>query len=101
MAGNHAVARDELVAQAKVGGPVGDEHIVFFEAAFVEQHLNPFAGGEFAFVVLGIYSCLPSPQLGLLTVVEQLLDFLVPVVNKSFPGHIICFYPRRILSIHR
>ena len=51
-AGDHAVAGKHLLLQSEIGGPVGDEAVELHEAAFVEQEVEPLAGGELALLVL-------------------------------------------------
>jgi hypothetical protein len=51
-----------LLVQSEVGGAVGDEAIELDEAAFVEQEIEPLAGGELAFLVL-LSDAIRSPAL--------------------------------------
>jgi len=43
---------------------VGDEHVVLFEAAFVEKHGNALTGGVLALVVLSFYAFFPAAKTG-------------------------------------
>ena len=52
VAGDHAVAGNDLLVQAEVGGAVGDEAVELDEAALVEQEVEPLARGELALLVL-------------------------------------------------
>jgi hypothetical protein len=51
-----AVARDLLRLHAEVGAIVLDEHVIFFEAAGIEQDAQALAGGQPA---LGVLRCDP------------------------------------------
>ena len=44
---------------------MGDEHVVFFERARIEQHAQPFARRQFALAMLGIDAALAAAQSGL------------------------------------
>jgi hypothetical protein len=50
--GDEAVAVDYLFVHAKVMALVADQFIGFLEGGFVEQQVDAFARGEFAFGVL-------------------------------------------------
>ncbi len=74
MAGDHAVARDELVAHSEVAASVGDELVQLLEGARVEQPINPLAGGELAGVALPLLANGTAAELGeLLEVCEAIL----------------------------
>ena len=66
VAGDEAVAEDALVvgAHAEVGAAVGDEFVGLFEAAFVEQEQDAFAGGELAFAMLAFAAFRASALFG-------------------------------------
>src|SRR5690606_26302752 len=53
-AGDHAIAGDDGFTHAEIGGTMGDEHVVFFETARIEQHVEPLAGGELALAMLDV-----------------------------------------------
>mmetsp|Transcript_5902 Transcript_5902/g.14528 ORF Transcript_5902/g.14528 Transcript_5902/m.14528 type:complete len:493 (-) Transcript_5902:134-1612(-) len=53
VAGHDAVAGDLVVGHAEVDAAVLDEHVPLLEAAFVEQQLQPLAGGQLALGMLG------------------------------------------------
>ena len=48
VAGDEAVAEDDLFAHAKLGGAMGYELVGFLECAFIEKKLDALAGGHFA-----------------------------------------------------
>jgi hypothetical protein len=52
VAGNETVAIDDLLIHAEIAGAVTDELVEFLKAAFVEEEVDAFAGGEFTFFVL-------------------------------------------------
>ena len=54
VAGDEAVAVDDLLVHAEIAAAVADEFVDFFEGAFVEQEVDAFAGGELAFFVLAL-----------------------------------------------
>ena len=61
-AGNHAVAGDLLLSHAEIGAIMRHIGVEFFEAAFVEQYVEPFARGQAAFGMLRIDPLLPATQ---------------------------------------
>ena len=75
-AGDHAVAGDDLLIEAEVGGAVGDEAVELDEAALVEQQVEPLAGGELALLVLlrhaGGSPALLGEGLAVVQLIEQL-----------------------------
>jgi hypothetical protein len=64
VAGDDAVARDQLIGHAEIETAVDDESVELFEAARIEQQLHPFAGGELARGVLAAKTLVPAAQLG-------------------------------------
>jgi hypothetical protein len=52
------------------------EHIVLFERAFVEQHVNALASGVFALFVLFLYGFLATTETSLFALLDELFDFL-------------------------
>jgi RecA/RadA recombinase len=50
--GDDAVAGDHLIRHAEIDAIVLDVHVDLFERSFVEQDLQPFAGGELALGML-------------------------------------------------
>jgi hypothetical protein len=52
VAGDDAVARDDLLLHAEVAAAVGHQLVHFLEAAGVEQQVHPFAGGQSPGIVL-------------------------------------------------
>ena len=62
---------------------MGDEHVEFFEAAFVEQQVDAFAGGEFPFRMLRIDALLTAAELGFLAERDKLFDFFLIDAHKK------------------
>jgi hypothetical protein len=60
--GDHAVAGDALVGHAEVGAIMFDEHVIFFEAAGIEQHADPLAGRQPAFSMLRRDALCAAPE---------------------------------------
>ncbi|MCY1501081.1 hypothetical protein D9M68_351420 [compost metagenome] len=52
--GDDAIARDLLALHAEIDAAMRDVHVVFFERAFIEQHLDAFARRQLALAVLGV-----------------------------------------------
>jgi hypothetical protein len=52
IAADHAVARDDLAVHAEVLAAVGDELVELLERGFIEEELDPLAGGKLAFFML-------------------------------------------------
>ena len=63
-AGHHAVAGNALFGHAEFGRIMLDEGIDLLEAAFVEQDVEPLAGGQAALGVLGVDALLAAAHLG-------------------------------------
>ena len=73
--GYNTVAKVVLLVHAEVGAAVGYKHVEFFEAAFVEQHLDSFAGCVFAFSVL-LFDCFgAATKASFFAFRNQFLDF--------------------------
>ena len=64
MARNHAVTGDQLVTDAEVAAAVRDQLVDFFEAAGIEQEIDPLAGRQFPGVVLPPRARLAAALLG-------------------------------------
>ena len=60
MACDDAIAWDGSLTHAKILATVLDEGIPFFETAFIQQNLNAFARGQFAFGMLYLNALLPA-----------------------------------------
>ena len=71
---DHPIAAWLAFGHPKIGAAMGDEHIIFFEGAFIEQQFDPFACGQLAFAVLGINALLPAPQTRLRAAILKLLQ---------------------------
>ena len=63
MAGDDAVARDDLVLHPEVAAAVRDELVDFLERAGIEQQLDPLAGGQLAGRVLALDARLAAAEL--------------------------------------
>ena len=50
---DHAIAQKPLLVESKVRGPVGDQLAQFLESPGIQQKLDAFTGGQFAFAMLG------------------------------------------------
>ena len=52
VAGDEAVAVDDLFVHAEIAAAVANQLVDFLEGAFVEQQIDALAGGELAFLML-------------------------------------------------
>ncbi len=52
VAGDEAVAGNDLFLHAEIAAAVGDELVELLKGVLVDQELDAFAGGEFAFLML-------------------------------------------------
>ena len=64
MAGDDAVARDDLIGHPEVEAAVCDELVDFFEGAGVEQQLDALARGQLAGRALALEALFAASQLG-------------------------------------
>ena len=80
---DHSYSNDPL---SEVGRPMGDEHVVFFETARIEQHIEALAGGELALGVLGIDALLAAAKPRFLTSRVERRDDLVHEVSTLTAG---------------
>jgi hypothetical protein len=64
VAGDDAVAGDDLIGHPEVEAAVRDELVEFFEGARIEQQIDPFAGREFSRVVLALEALFAAAELG-------------------------------------
>ena len=64
MTGDDAVAKVLLLVEAEVGGTMGHEHVCLFEATFVEQEGDAFAGSHLALRMLGVDALLSTTEAG-------------------------------------
>ena len=64
VAGDEAVAVDDLLVHAKVTAAVADQLVHFFESAFVEKQLDAFPGAQLALFVLSLASGLAPSRFG-------------------------------------
>ena len=89
-AGHDAVAGELIVlAHAEIGAAMGDEHVVLFEGALIEQQLDPFARGQLSLRVLTVNPSLaaaePRHVALALELVEDLLHRLVRLPSRHRP----------------
>ena len=61
-AGDDAVAGDVLLLHAEIGAAMGLEHVVFFEAALIEQQFDALTRGQLALGVLTVDPALTSAK---------------------------------------
>ncbi len=73
--GHDTVAQIRLLLHAEVVAPVGHEHVEFFEAALVEEHVDAFTRGVFAFGVLAVNAFLAAAHASFLSQFDKLLYF--------------------------
>ena len=73
--GHDTVAQVGLLFHAEVVAAVGHEHVEFFEATLVEQHVDAFARGVFAFGVLAVNAFLAAAHASFLPEFDKLLYF--------------------------
>jgi hypothetical protein len=64
MAGDDAVAGDDLVLHAEVAAAVGDEGVDLFERIPVEEKLHALTRGQLARVALALQPLFPTAQRG-------------------------------------
>jgi hypothetical protein len=79
VAGDEAVAVDNLLVHAKVAGTVADEFVELLEGAFVEEQVDAFAGGELSFFVLACAAFFAS---SILSVGVAAAEFVEAVGHK-------------------
>ena len=86
-----AVTGDTLAFHAEIGALMLHEHVVLFEAAFIEQDSDPFAGRQLAFGVLAFDSCSATALTGLFAFGFQRFDH---VLHGALPAFCFCLLPR-------
>ena len=64
VAGDEAIAGDDLLIHAEVAAAMGDELVELFEGAFVEEQFDALAGGELALLVLAVAAVVAAALLG-------------------------------------
>ena len=74
MAGDDAVAGDDLLVHAEVAAAVGDELVDLFERAGIEQQVDALARGQLAGVVLLLQPLLAAAELGAALEVVEILS---------------------------
>ena len=74
--GDDAVAEVLLLVETEIDGAMGHEHVSLFEAAFVEQDGDTFAGSHLALRMLGVDALLAATETGLTAFLQQFLYFL-------------------------
>ena len=65
VAGDEAVAVDDLLIHAEVGGAVPHQLVHFLEGAFVEQQIDALARRQLAFRVLPLHALLAATGFGI------------------------------------
>jgi hypothetical protein len=76
VAGDEAVAGDDLLIHAEVAAAMGDELVEFLEGAFVEEQFDALAGGELAFFVLAVAAVFATALFGRGVAAAQLLELV-------------------------
>jgi hypothetical protein len=71
---HHAIACGALCLHAEIGAAVGDEHVEFFEGAFIQQQVDAFARGQLALGVLRVDAALASAHAGRVATCFKLLQ---------------------------
>ena len=69
-----AVAQELFLLHTEVVATVFLEHVILFERAFVEQHLNALAGCVFTLFVLLLYGFLATTETSLFALLDELFD---------------------------
>ena len=64
MAGDDAVAGNDLLVHAEIAAAVGDELVDFFEGAGIEQEIDPLARRQLSRIVLALLARLAASQFG-------------------------------------
>src|SRR5690606_19104442 len=72
--GDDAIAWDLLLGHAEIRRAVRDEHVEFFERAFVKQHFDALARRQLALGVLGVDAAGTTAKARLGTPLLQLLE---------------------------
>ena len=76
VAGDEAVAGDDLLLHAEVAAAMRDELVEFFEGAFVEEQFDALAGGKFALFVLAVAAVFATTLLGGGVAAAELLELV-------------------------
>src|SRR5690348_10207098 len=76
MARDDPVSEDFLVSHSKVGGLMYDEAVNLYKAPWVNQSVDPFAGGHFAPRVLRFYFLGTASELRLFCLLLQRVESL-------------------------
>ena len=85
--GHHPVTCGLLLFHPEVGAAMGDEHVEFLEAAFVQQQVDPFARRQLAALVLGVDPRLTTPHTRLRAAVLKLCQNVLhrtPLLSHPF-----------------
>jgi hypothetical protein len=63
-----------------------DKHVVFFERAFIQKHINPLARGQLALGMLRGNPLFTAAEAGLVTALFELVEYVlhVKIVRKFF-----------------
>jgi hypothetical protein len=63
VAGDNAVAGNDLILHPEIAAPVRDQFVDFFEGAGIEQEIHALAGGQLAGRVLPLHASLAAAEL--------------------------------------
>ena len=77
MSCDYAVSVIMGLVHSEIGAAVLNEHVVLLEAAFVEEHGNPFPRRVFPFLMLGIDSFLTSAHARFGPALYKFFDFFL------------------------
>ena len=97
VAGDEAVAGDDLLVHAEIAAAVGDQLVEFLEGAFVEQQLDALAGGELAFLVLARAALRPAALLGGRVAAAQFVE----AVHRHYCNELEASVRQQIVSAAR
>ena len=90
MAGDHAVAGDDLFVHPEIGAAMRDELVDFLERSGVEEPLHALARGELALLVLFAQPLLAAAKIGAAFEVLQFLDGIHRFTIASFVRSFVC-----------
>ena len=74
VAGDEAVAVDDLFLHAEIAAAMADQLVGFLERAFVEQQIDALARGELAFLVLAFAAFFAAAGFGIGVAAAQLVQ---------------------------
>ena len=100
-AGDHAVAGDLLRLHPEVGAIMLDEHVIFFEAAGIEQHRQALAGSQAALGMLGRDPFLAAAKPRQLAASFELFDRGCHSADRPHLSPTGLFLPRAVHRVNR